>query len=269
MTAQRTNGAPTEWDAEAYSRLGRPQTDWGRSVLGTIVLRGDERVIDAGCGTGRLAAELAERLPSGVVIGIDRSANMLAVAEADLRARFGRRVAVVRADLSALPIAGSVDLVFSTAAFHWVLDHDTLFVEIYRALRPGGWLVAQCGGGPNLSRILSRAERVMQTAAYCAHFEGWTGPWLFADASTTARRLTDAGFVEVDTEVIEAPTVLGDRREYTDFLAAVVLRAHLDRLPSPELRSGLLEPMADAGARDDPPFSLDYRRLNLRGRRPG
>ncbi len=237
-------------------------------MLDAIVLRGDERVVDAGCGTGRLTSELAERLPSGLVIGIDRSANMLTVARTNLHARFGRRVTLVQADLSALPLMGTTDLIFSTAAFHWVLDHDALFRELYGALRPGGALVAQCGGGPNLARILRRADRLMQTTPYRRYVEGWVGPWLFADAEATGRRLTAAGFVQVETEVIEAPTVMRDRQEYVDYLAAVVLRAHLDRITDPGLRATLLAALADGGERDEPPFSLDYWRLNLRGRRP-
>ena len=262
-----THDSPIEWDATTYARLGRPQEDWGRAVLETVALRGDECVVDAGCGHGGLTALLADRLPRGRVLAIDRSTNMLAVAAAGL-ARFGERVALVRADLSALPCAGSIDVIVSTAAFHWVLDHERLFRELHAALRPGGRLVAQCGGGPNLARLLGRAARIVRSPAYRAHLEGWSGPWRFADAPTTAARLSSAGFVDVETEVVEAPTVLPDRQRYTDFLAAVILRAHLDRLSGTRLGEALLERLADAGEADEPPFSLDYHRLNMRARKP-
>lgn len=260
--------SPIEWDAAAYARLGRPQEDWGRAVLETVALEGNERVVDAGCGHGGLTALLADRLPRGRVLAVDRSANMLGAAAAGL-SRVAERVALVRADLTALPFSGSVDLVFSTAAFHWVLDHDRLFRELHAALRPGGRLVAQCGGGPNLARLLGRAARIVASPAYRPHFEGWSGPWLFADAPASAARLSAAGFIDVETGVVESPTVLSDRQRYTDFLAAVILRAHLDRLPNRALGEALLDRLADAGEADDPPFVLDYCRLNLRARKPG
>jgi trans-aconitate methyltransferase len=244
-----------EWNAQAYHRLDRPQQAWARSVLDTIALRGDETVLDAGCGTAKLAAVIARRVPRGRVLAVDRSANMLRVAHRALAAPEAPRVTLIRASLEALPFAGSVDVVISTAAFHWVLEHDRLFRELYVALRPGGRLVAQCGGGPNLARVLARAERVLAGDPYRPHFEGWSGPWMFADAGSTAARLRRAGFVEVHTSLAEAPTVLADREEYVAFLESVVLRAHCDRL-------------ADAAAADDPPFSLDYWRLNMRAQRP-
>ena len=133
-----------EWDAAAYHKVSGPQTGWGRRVLDRLTLSGDERVIDAGCGSGRLSGELMERLPRGRMVAIDRSWNMLMTARANLRPVFGDRVAFVQVSLPHMPFAGWADLVFSTATFHWVGDHPALFRNIHEALRPGGRLVAQC-----------------------------------------------------------------------------------------------------------------------------
>src|SRR5437588_4192796 len=119
-------GAPAprlEWDAGAYHRLSNPQVKWGERVLECLPLRGDETVLDAGCGTGRLTAELLERLPRGRVIAMDRSANMVRAARDYLGSRFGDRVTVVEADLAALDMDQAVDAIFSTSTFHWVKDH--------------------------------------------------------------------------------------------------------------------------------------------------
>ena len=148
----------TDWDARAYHELSEPQLAWGRRVLAGIGLRGDETVLDVGCGTGRLTAELIECLPRGRVVALDVSASMLQVAQAALASRFGRRVRFVRADAASLPLKEAADLVFSTATF----------------------------------------------------------------------------------------------------------RAHMARLP-PELQPRFAEALAEQAASDDPPFSLDYWRLNLRG----
>jgi len=167
-----------EWDASAYHRLSSPQLSWGKKVLATLKLRGDELLMDAGCGSGRLTAELLENLPEGRVVGIDISQNMLASARDHLRSRFGTRVQFVAADLQDLPLEHAFDGIFSTAAFHWVPDHLRLFRSLFRALRPGGWLRAQCGGGPNLARLLVRMDALMRSPKYARFFAHFRNPWV-------------------------------------------------------------------------------------------
>jgi trans-aconitate methyltransferase len=138
----------TEWNAASYHKVSGPQTSWGQKVLNRLHVNGDERAIDAGCGSGRLTGDLMERLPNGRLIAIDRSWNMLMTARANLRPVLGSRVSFVQVSLPDLPFAGWADLVFSTATFHWVKDHQALFAGIFKTLRSGGRLHAQCGGGP-------------------------------------------------------------------------------------------------------------------------
>src|SRR5687767_4017419 len=123
-----------EWDASSYHRVSGPQTEWGRRVLSRLSVAGDELTIDAGCGTGRLTGELMQLLPGGRIIAIDRSWNMLLTARANLRPSFGDRISFAQVELPALPFHAAVDLVFSTATFHWVRDHQALFDQIYRSL---------------------------------------------------------------------------------------------------------------------------------------
>ena len=116
-----------EWNAGVYHRVSTPQFDWGVRVLDRLSLEGGELVLDVGCGTGRLTELLLARLPRGRVVAVDQSTNMLDAARAFLQDRFGPRVTFVQADASALPFPGAADAIFSTATFHWVLDHDRLF----------------------------------------------------------------------------------------------------------------------------------------------
>src|SRR6188508_1263765 len=122
-----------EWNADAYHRVSDPQLMWGLKVLDRLPLEGDELVIDVGCGTGRLTAHLLERLPAGRVIGADLSRNMVTAAREYLAPRFGPRIHVVQCDATALPVAARADAIFSTASFHWVLDHPALFRSLYAA----------------------------------------------------------------------------------------------------------------------------------------
>lgn len=254
-----------EWNSAVYHRLSGPQVSWGKKVLSRLRLRGDEIVLDAGCGTGRLTAELLQALPDGHVVGTDLSQNMLHSAREHL-AQFSGRFALVACDLLHLPFQTGFDGIVSTAAFHWVLDHDRLFTNLRGVLKPGGWLEAQCGGGPNLARLRRRADALAATPRFAAYFAGFQEPWLYQDAENAALTLRRAGFVEVETSVEPAPTVLEDARHYDEFVRNIILRRHLENLPSEELRSEFMARMTQQAAKDEPPFLLDYWRLNLRGR---
>jgi trans-aconitate 2-methyltransferase len=254
----------TEWNATEYHRLSGPQVEFGEKVLARLTLVGDERVLDAGCGTGRLTALLGERLPRGRVVCLDRSRNMLAEARRGLPAD---RSDYICAALPSIPLRASIDVVFSTAAFHWVLDHPALFRAIHTALRPGGRLHAQCGGGPNLASLHTRDRVLMREPPFAEWFERWTPPWEFADAETAARRLADAGFVDIETSLEATPVALSDATRYHDFLTTVIYRDHLTWLPTESMRHAFVAELTRQAAEDETPFLLDYWRLNLAARK--
>jgi trans-aconitate 2-methyltransferase len=252
-----------------YHRLSGPQVGWGKKVLSRLRLRGDEVVLDAGCGTGRLTAELVEALPRGRVVGIDLSQNMLTAARGHLGPNFGVRVGLVAADFLHLPFERAFDGIVSTAAFHWVLDHDRLFLELRRTLRPGGWLEAQCGGGPNVAVLRKRALALASTPEFSAFFEDFREPWFYADAEGAACTLRRAGFVDVVTSLEPAPTILDNAQQFSEFVSNIILCQHLKHIPGEDLRAKFIARLTEEAAADDPPFSLDYWRLNLTGRNPG
>lgn len=257
-----------EWNAESYHRVSGPQTSWGERVLARLDLQGDERVLDAGCGSGRLTASLAARLPRGRVVALDQSWNMLQVARTNLRPTFGSRVGFVHAALPAIPCHASMDVVFSTATFHWVRDHDALFAGVFAALVPGGRLHAQCGGGPNLAAAHALAETVMAAPPFAPYFDAWQDAWRFESADDSDARLRRTGFEEVSATLEPAPTTLASADDYKAFVTTVIYRPHLARLPE-ALHLPFIDAVTDLAARTSPAFTLDYWRLNLVARRPG
>ena len=265
----KAGGPPTEWDAASYHRLSSPQFSWGVQVVERLRLKGGETVMDAGCGTGRLTALLLERLPRGRVVAVDLSQNMLEEARSHLSPSSGGRVEFMRADLAWLPFDSAFDGVFSTAAFHWVPDHTRLFRSLFESLKPGGWLVAQCGGGPNIARLMRRASVLMASEPYAPYFSGWKDTKVFADEVTTAGRLRAAGFTDLETGLEPAPATLSGADEFGEFLTTVNMHAHLARLPEGSLRRRFVEELTEQAAADDPPYTLDYCRLNISARRPG
>jgi trans-aconitate 2-methyltransferase len=243
-----------DWDAATYDRVSEPQVEWAREVLDRLPLRGDETVLDAGCGSGRVTALLLERLPAGHVVAVDSSQSMVEHA----REALGERATVFRANLSELELAEPVDAAFSNAVFHWIADHDRLFERLFVALRPGGRLVAQCGGKGNVERFHHAAAAVGAEPPYVEYFVGWTGPWNFAGAEETAARLQRAGFDEVATWLEPRDVAPPDP---SGFLRTVCLRHHLERLPE-ALRPRYVEAVRERCGRE-----LDYVRLNIEARR--
>ena len=242
-----------DWDAATYDRVAGPQTRWGSVVLDRLPLAGDERVLDAGCGSGRVTELLAARLPRGRVIALDGSAAMIAAARERL-APFGDRIDYVVADLGQpLPIDAPVDAILSTATFHWVLDHDALFANLAAVLRPGGWLVAQCGGVGNIETVM----RVLATVG-----DGWLGPKYFATPMATVRRLDASGFVDIECWLTDEPTRFEPGEPFETFLRTVVLGGHLERLP-PDEHAAFVHEVA---SRMPEPL-IDYVRLNIVARR--
>jgi trans-aconitate 2-methyltransferase len=255
-----------DWDAEAYARISEPQFAWGKRVLERLALRGDEVVEDAGCGAGRLTELLVERLHRGRVVAVDASEAMLRQARAHL-ARFGDRVTYVQANLATHVQTPPVDAVFTTATLHWVLDHDGLFHSLAASLRSGGSLVAQFGGAGNLARVGQRTSRLRADPRFASHFAGWRSPWIFAGVEETTARLAALGFVDVRAWLEPAPARFEGSGAFGEFVAKVVLRDELARLPEGEPRKAYVAAVVDAASADDPPFELDYVRLNVDARR--
>jgi trans-aconitate methyltransferase len=251
----------SDWDAARYHRLAEPQMAWGRAVLARLAPRAGERILDLGCGTGRLTAEIASA-PGLFVAGLDPSASMLREAAA----RSGRTIRLVRGDGAFLPFVEAFDAVFSAATFHWIQDHDRLFATIHAVLTRRGRLVAQCGGGPNLAALLNRAHALMDSPAFGPFFGEWSDPWHFAGVADTRRRLRQAGFEAIDVSLEPAPTTLPDAGAFREFISCVCVRHHIDRLP-PDVRPVFVSALAEQAASDDPPFTLDYWRLNLAARK--
>jgi trans-aconitate 2-methyltransferase len=245
-----------DWDASTYERVSDPQVEWAREVLDRLPLRGDETVLDAGCGTGRVTRLLLERLPRGHVIAVDAAPSMVDAA----REALGERATVIESDLVELALESEVDAAFSNAVFHWVPDHQRLFERLHAALRPGGRLIAQCGGRGNIAAMHALAAEVGSEEPFAAHFADWEGPWNFAGPEETAERLERAGFVAVATSLQDRPVVPDDFRSY---VRTVVLGYHLLRLPE-DLRDPYLDAVVE---RAGPRPALGYVRLNIAARR--
>ena len=241
-----------DWDAATYDRVSDPQFGWALEQLERLPLNGNEVVLDAGCGSGRVTAELVARVPQGRVYGVDVAPSMAAHAQAALDGR----ATILCQDLVELELPEPVDAVFSNATFHWIADHDALFAALHRAMKPGGRLVAQCGGKGNIDRFRQLADEVAHEEPFAGYFESWRGPWNYASAEDTAERLGRAGFAEVSCWLEPKQVTPADPGA---FVQTVCLVRHLDRLPV-EQHGPFIDRVLEKAHK---PLVLEYVRLNM------
>ena len=249
----------TDWDAESYHRIAGMQERWGLRVLDRLPLKGDETVLDAGCGSGRMTRHLLERLPEGRVVGVDASPSMIEHARKELGD--DDRLELIVADLAKLELDEPVDAIFSNATFHWLPDHDRLFARLFAALRPGGRIEAQFGAEGNVAGFVEAIEAVSSQAEFAPHLGDLEAPWYFASPDDTEARLRAAGF-EVDAISVDHYDEQPD--DPYAFMRASGLNAHIERLPgdlSEQFMSRLRERLPE-------PVVLHYVRLNVSARRP-
>lgn len=249
--------APLEWDAQAYSRVSLPQQEWAREVIERLSLDGDETVLDAGCGSGNVTLELLERVPRGRILAVDASVAMVDQARRVLPTD---RTEVLRADLTDLELDAVADRIFSNAVFHWIPDHRALFGSLFRALRPGGILSAQCGGTGNIAAILEAWQEVTSSDPFSV-----LGPELapgrrFAGPDETRDLLLEAGFDECRCwleERVAAPT---DPRSFLQASGLAPARAALSADQFELFTDRMMEAMGQ-------PETFDFVRLNILARR--
>jgi trans-aconitate 2-methyltransferase len=244
-----------DWDATTYDRISAPQQRWAAEQLERLELAGDEVVLDAGCGSGKVTLELVRRVPRGTVYAVDAAPSMVRHAQAAL----GDRATAFCQDLAELALPEPVDVVFSNATFHWIPDHDALFAALHRNMKPGARLLAQCGGRGNIDAFRRISDAVAGEEPFVAHFTGWQRPWNYATAEATAERLERAGFTDVSCWLEERPTQLQEPRS---FVATVCLVRHLDPLPA-ELREQFIDTVMERVGESP---VLDYVRLNMTAR---
>ena len=251
-----------QWNPAGYHRVATVQQAWGLRVLDTLPAKPFRRILDAGCGSGRLTLALLRRYPKAKIVGLDQSAAMLHLARRNL-SRF-RRVDFLAGDLLTAEPGDRFDLIFSNATFHWVLDHPTLFRNLYSWLQPGGVLRAQCGGWGNLRRVDRLTPALARRGKFRDLLREFRKPVYLGTPRSTQHRLRDAGFTQACAWLQKAPTKFRSRARFLDFLQHVICASYLSHLPEVEQKRAYLEAFIDLYERRfGKPYLLDYVRLNI------
>lgn len=267
--AQYESSSPnTHWNAEVYDRIGTPMRGWAQQVIGGLALRGDETVLDAGCGAGSVTFDLLAKLPRGKIYALDSSPEMIAKLSAAIEERGVTNVIPVRADLTDFTLPAPVDAVFSNAVFHWVHDDGGLFGSLFRATKPGGRLRAQCGGGHIFAKFMPAVYAVQARDPYRQHLGELRDGKKFRTSDEAKDALARVGWTDVRTWTFDAPVAFENEDHAALYLRTIILRDHVARLPEGQGEPYVRAVIAEYIDRHGRPFTADYVRLDLAAIRP-
>lgn len=256
------------WDGRDYERQSSHQREWGGGLVAELPLRGDERILDLGCGDGSLTRQLAERVPRGSVLGIDAASEMLEAA----REKCAPNMTVERLDITALAFEGEFDVVFSNATLHWIHDHAALLSRIHRALRPGGILRAQFGGDGNCPNLIECVHRQMATPPFAGALAGFRWPWYFPSLAEYEGLLGASPFGEWRAWTENRDRAFPTAEAIVGWIDNPSLIPFLQALPGDlrkRFRDGVVEAILARTRQPDGTCFEQFRRMNVCARRAG
>ncbi|NLE43690.1 MAG: methyltransferase domain-containing protein [Chloroflexi bacterium] len=234
---------PYRWNATDYARNSSAQFSWAQELIAKLHLRGNESVLDIGCGDGKITAMLARRAPHGRVVGIDSSAGMVALASRDYCGERCRNLRFEMLDARAMRFDNEFDVVFSNATLHWVRDHVAVLRGIEQGLRPDGRILLQMGGRGNAADVIAVMDTVRASPNWQGYFSGFEFPYAFYGPEDYVVWLAHVGLEMVRVELMPKDMTHRDREAFAGWLSTT-WHPYIDRVPE-EQRGRFLSAVVD------------------------
>jgi trans-aconitate methyltransferase len=228
------------WNATDYAKNSSEQQKWARELIAKLHLRGDERVLDLGCGDGKVTAEIAHQLPRGEIVGVDLSQEMIDFAIATFHQP---NLRFERADARALNFENEFDVVFSNAVLHWVYDHEPALRGIRGSLKPGGRILLQMGGRGNAADVLETVTELTRDPRWSQYFTDFSFRYGFHGPEDYTRWLLDAGFDPRRVELIPKDMIHATRERFAGWLRTTWM-PWTDRIPE-QMREMFIDEVVD------------------------
>ena len=191
-----------KWDPEVYEKSSSTQKKWAEEVISKIQITGNERILDIGCGDGKITAYIASLVPAGSVVGIDNSAEMISFAQSKFSQARWPNLSFQYGDASDLRYQNEFDLVVSFACLHWLLDHRPVLEGIRRSLKSDGRLFIQFGGRGNADEVLKVVDQKISEDRWARYFKDFTFPYGFFGPEIYEDWLEQVGLRAVRVELI-------------------------------------------------------------------
>lgn len=258
------------WDAQTYHKVSDVQEKWAVELLSSRQWNGNEVVLDAGCGSGRVTNLIAKLLTRGKIYAVDLDQDMILNAMNNLRT--STNIEFIKSDISTVKIPEKVDIIFSNAVLHWILNHRLLFTHFKKLLKENGELLIQCGGKGNLGDTYFILESVRKQSEFVKYFKDWIDPWHFATEEDAQLILEDIGFIDINTSITKKTATFSSLEEYKLFMETVVMKPYISCLPTkknPNIKKAFVDSFLrekkhikeSRGEKIE--WSIDYVRLNI------
>ncbi|MCW3999615.1 MAG: methyltransferase domain-containing protein [Candidatus Bathyarchaeota archaeon] len=238
------------WNARDYAKNSQNQYQWAQELIPKLKLCGDERLLDIGCGDGKITAELAGCLPHGSAVGIDSSAQMINLAKTSFPGQQHPNLSFQLMDARSLSFSEEFDLAFSNAALHWIVDQKAVLAGVHRALKPRGRLLFQMAGRGNAKAVLDILDELRVMEPWRSYFEGFAFPYAFLDAEEYRALLVDAGLDPVRVELFPRDMKFPSAEGMAGWVRTTWL-PFTERVP-PEKREGFVEAIVNHYLKEHP-----------------
>lgn len=239
------------WNAEDYCTSSSNQKKWALELLSKLDLKGNERVLDIGCGDGEITAAIAQRVPRGSVVGIDSSKEMIDLATRRFSSEHYPNIAFLLKDAGALDFREEFDAVFSNACLHWVIDHQPVLVGIRRCLKPSGRVLLQMGGKGNAATVLEAIDAVLKMPRWARYFNRFAFPYAFYGPDEYRSWLAALGLQIRRAELLSKEMIHEGSDGFVAWLRTTWL-PYTERVPG-SLREEFIREIVAAHARIRPP----------------
>ncbi len=202
------NEAGDKWDAKDYAVNSSAQELWANELIDKLEIQGGEHVLDIGCGDGKVTASIAKKIAKkdtgGTVVGIDRSRDMIALAQAQFNLP---NLSFYRMDATAISLEGKFDVAFSNAALHWVQDHKAVLGCLRSCLNKKAKILFQMGGHGNAEDLLEIVQQVTGSGKWERYFKDFVFPYRFCTIDDYEKWLPETGYAAKCIELISKDMV--------------------------------------------------------------
>jgi trans-aconitate methyltransferase len=237
-----------QWNPVEYAKSSSVQQQWARELIRKLELKGNERILDIGCGDGKVTAEIALCVPNGFVLGIDSSKEMITLSQSLFPADAFSNLRFQCENASRLPFENKFDVVFSNATLHWVLDHKPVLQGICKSLRHGGRILLQMGGRNNTYAVENMMKNLIHKEEWSRYFVGFNFSYGFYGPDEYNKWLREAGFNAKRVELIPKDAKHEGRSGFESWIRTTWL-PYTHRVPEKE-RELFISQVADEYIKD-------------------
>lgn len=254
--------AAYEFDGEKYKKASRHQKEWGNGLISQLHLKGDETVLDLGCGDGVLSGQIAQLVPNGKVIGIDASSGMLETAQKLQK----DNLSFLQMDINELDFSDTFDVIFSNAALHWILDHPLLLKHSFRALKKGGRIHWNFAGAGTCVAFCDVVRAKIKEPKYAPYFQDFIWPWFMTSKENYQALMKPVGFSEMEILEKNKDRYFSDADELIGWIDQPSIVPFLVKLPEEKkeaFRQDVIQSMIERTKQPDGTCFETFRRLNI------